>query len=1108
MATYIPKSGRNFDLRDDANLRDDAAQKYYWSEFKNDVVNNVKALSKIPKGIGDEAFVYMGFAKAISNQSPKEIENNYNPFSDPQLIPYSEHMGFFLKSQSRQDTKSRINTLINNHKEYYDSPLYWTGRVMGGFVDPVSLFLFTPLGKFALTGSKLSRMSKFGGAIAGEEMAKQYLDPNRTIQEGMIITGAGFVLPLMFPSAAKNPKAYQAFKKFDEEADFLDDVDAIKSSQKTDNTFLSGSVGAAQINEVFTENQLQKLNQLAKTYTGWEKLDTTPIQRMLKSKNLDAQDIIEELLEVSLLQNKNFMKHEYAGTTKQAIETTVEVEKRNIFFAQDEIQQSYLQYLKSKNKKPPLKGLSIGLDLQKGSDDLLSFEDFKNGMYKSMLGLEDDITNIPEIARAVKATKKYVFDYYGKQYSDLNLPVIYSERLKFIYQDQLRKGWRRATPQELKDNPESFMYNLSELEIKNLKEQIKILQERITYIKEHSALKKNFIPRIALRDQIESRFGEFSLLMTRAIMNYEKKFPAAKKLSPKEVEGLIESYRTAQPFVKMEDVYGDGPAKMSISRHFMARTINILPEDELKIAQAGFFETDIMILQRLYFNSVVPDIEITKVFGDPMASGFQFATKGIGRPGMHKIWSDFEKKINELNPTKESVNKLSPQLQKKIDKLLNERDIIIRDLEAARDLIRGSYGLADDPQRSFSRGIRIMKQWNSWTMLTGTLAAFPDLARVLSTSGIERGFRTSLDILFNGLDKETRKLIMKQTNLAGEGLDLAFSSRALSMYDLENAFGVFSKLEKATSKTSSIYFTYINMMNGWNTLMKGWASVVNGTRIIEVAEEWVTKGKISKVNLAKMQNAGINKESARVIWEQYQKHGLGPKAKKADWKESRLAQIDEWDDEARAVGEIFNKALSKDLRMTIVTPSKGEVPLWFNTELGGVVVQFKKFAWAATNKMMMRGLQEKDMNFLGGLLLLLAAGATVDSIRTNAFDRSYRKKPFGDKLVNAFDRSGIAGILGDVNNVIERATDNTIGFRPMLGAGRPYSSYTTKNFMQGFGVLGPTSSQIGTIQDIMFDWGKGTHNHYTARNVRRLIPFQNIWYADKLFDQVEKGLRF
>ena len=61
--------------------------------------------------------------------------------------------------------------------------------------------------------------------------------------------------------------------------------------------------------------------------------------------------------------------------------------------------------------------------------------------------------------------------------------------------------------------------------------------------------------------------------------------------------------------------------------------------------------------------------------------------------------------------------------------------------------------------------------------------------------------------------------------------------------------------------------------------------------------------------------------------------------------------------------------------------------------------------------------------------------------------------------------------------------------------------------MSGFGLGGPTSSQIANITDMMSDWGKGTHNHHTARNVRRLIPFQNIWYLDGLFDQVEKGLR-
>ena len=157
--------------------------------------------------------------------------------------------------------------------------------------------------------------------------------------------------------------------------------------------------------------------------------------------------------------------------------------------------------------------------------------------------------------------------------------------------------------------------------------------------------------------------------------------------------------------------------------------------------------------------------------------------------------------------------------------------------------------------------------------------------------------------------------------------------------------------------------------------------------------------------------------------------------------------------------------------------------------------------------MLLRGMQERDLSFLSGSLMLMGAGAMVDAIRTQAFDRSYSKKPFGEKIVNAFDRSGLGGIYSDVNNVIERMGNNKIGLRPLLGAGKPYSSYTTKNVMSGFGLGGPSSSQFANISDIMFDWGKGTHNHYTAKNVRRLIPFQNVWYLDSLFDNVEKGLR-
>ena len=45
------------------------------------------------------------------------------------------------------------------------------------------------------------------------------------------------------------------------------------------------------------------------------------------------------------------------------------------------------------------------------------------------------------------------------------------------------------------------------------------------------------------------------------------------------------------------------------------------------------------------------------------------------------------------------------------------------------------------------------------------------------------------------------------------------------------------------------------------------------------------------------------------------------------------------------------------------------------------------------------------------------------------------------------------------------------------------------------------------LRNIPIAVGANKYNHYTARNVRRLIPFQNVWYLDWLFDDIEKGLR-
>jgi len=79
--------------------------------------------------------------------------------------------------------------------------------------------------------------------------------------------------------------------------------------------------------------------------------------------------------------------------------------------------------------------------------------------------------------------------------------------------------------------------------------------------------------------------------------------------------------------------------------------------------------------------------------------------------------------------------------------------------------------------------------------------------------------------------------------------------------------------------------------------------------------------------------------------------------------------------------------------------------------------------------------------------------------------------------------------------------------RPLLGDKKPYGTYRDVFNNPIPDVLGPTANQIANISEIMWAWGTGTYNHHDAKNVRRLIPFQNVWWLDSNFDKIEKGLR-
>ena len=296
------------------------------------------------------------------------------------------------------------------------------------------------------------------------------------------------------------------------------------------------------------------------------------------------------------------------------------------------------------------------------------------------------------------------------------------------------------------------------------------------------------------------------------------------------------------------------------SSRFKSRNLNV---NYRILAAAGVIEKDINILQRLYYNQTRPDIEITKVFGDPMGFGSNYQKGNI--VGMKQIADEYD----------EAIEAATSASQRK--KLIKERDEILDDLDASIALVRGTYGLPQDPNRTLSRGIRIGKLYNSMTMLTG-IAQTVDTARLVMINGVTKTFKMSLEVMTNGYAKETIRMSKNTTQLGGEALDMATSQRAMSMYGIDDAFGVFNKFEQGMSTVGNLYFTFLNLSNPWNTAVKTMAGMFSGARTLESIEALVTGGTIPKVNLARLRKLGIEDDVAKELYKPYQNNGYGQNA--------------------------------------------------------------------------------------------------------------------------------------------------------------------------------------------------------------------------------------
>lgn len=1052
-------------------------------------------LEGIQQGFADENSVALSYSAFISRNQKFQKDEEYSPFYDEQLKPYINNIDYFKSSNSKEETRFLIDQLKEENEVISQNPgAYFIGRLTGAILDPISLVAFGAKAFKTATGAL--NVKRVTGLIAAEELYKQTIDSNRETQLAYVVPIGTAVTTgvLSGISRLRNRQGSDAIDKYNKSMDRLDrkesEVASVKTVDENDiDTRITDpnkkmnpeSAGAAANAQGRSYNDDLFDEEFINTLTGIENSPLTPVFRLIKSPVLTMRELVTDMLDTKLIQKKNLKGID----TTQSIES--KIARKFIYVADNSrlIKDYFKKYLERSYKEKDLgKPNLINRTVNKfKSNDLLSEQGFRKSITQALVrdnfGADEFAPEIVEVARKIREN---FFTQLGREADAEELFSLYSKTIIAGLKktrDRMKSSGEKSTSQKGKT------YTLDQIE-KRIAEE----EGRLNTINKTGPLRSNYLPRYWRKDLIRKDIKKFKEDMRVAFYN------KGIKISPKELDEFIDDILTSMPFNKLpKNAIGKDETfdlefafqASGISKHLRNRVWDF---DDSYILKQGYMEDDIGIIMKQYFNSIVPDIEIAKVFGDVSMMGL----RGPGyRPGIAEVRLEWDNYINTKAP-----KATRPKLR---EKLIAQRDSELRDLEAMRDLLRGTYGLPADPSAAIPSGIRTLKNLNNMIFLSGFLSAAPDMARLIMQNGLQKGFKQTMELFTNQMNRQVLKLSKREAELVGEALDLVIASRASVLGNVDDLVFGMNAIERTTSSLNSVYFTFVNMMNVWNTGVKSMSSFIGGTKILELSEKFV-KGTISKKDMAKLAAGGIDRTMARRIVEQYEKFGLGAKAKEdGGFKYSRIARSDLWDD--RAAAEAFGNALRKDIRITIVTPDKGDVPLWMNTQVGSVLAQFKKFGMAATQAILMRGLQERDQNFFTGVLFLVGMGAMVDMIRTSAFDRDYSKKKIGDKIASAIDRSAVIGIFSDVNRMIEVMSNNDMGIAPMLGAGKPYDS----TFRQKMGLAGPTGSLLANLHEIMVDTGSGKYDYTTARAIRRSLPLQNIWYLDSIFDRFEKSIR-
>lgn len=484
-----------------------------------------------------------------------------------------------------------------------------------------------------------------------------------------------------------------------------------------------------------------------------------------------------------------------------------------------------------------------------------------------------------------------------------------------------------------------------------------------------------------------------------------------------------------------------------------------------------FLVNDPVKVASAYVRELGPQLEITRRFGDKEM-----------KAALDKIRDEYDVLREKVRAGVVDAAHSVP-----LSKLEAQERETIEALTRIRDRIYGRAGrVSPDAGDNERRAVMAARGWRNLTgaaKLGGTAitGGVTDLARIVAQYGF---LPTVTKLAKLTTSKEFRDLSRAQARRLGAAVEVALSRRVNVAADGAITEGWTQKLANGVYKVTGLN----HVTDLWRTLS---ATLLEDT-VLKAAADVAADKALPKWTRTRLASLGLDENAFRRIHQEVSKHG-------GEVDGVRVSGSADWDDAELA--EIYDAAILKESRTTVLEPGAADRVWWMDSETGKVIGQLKSFALASPLKLITAPVQMagqgqylRAARFIG---TMMAGGYIAHTLRQAAAGREPTTDVQG-AAGEAFAESGLGGVLPDLISPVARSP---LGRKITGGLIGESARFSDRNVASAY--AGPAAGLGQDAIELIFNRTANGMSAADLQMLRRLLPYQNVWFLRRAINALE-----